>query len=57
MVLHKAIDTTDIKGVIDEHWEELRMLTSGDEGFDKVGRAPPFYRGRLLLVFSILSVV
>ena len=56
-MLHKAIDTTDIKGVIDEHWEELRMLTTGDEGFDKVGRAPPFYRGRLLLVFSILSVV
>ena len=45
--LHRAIDTRDIKGVIDVHWEELRMLTTGDEGFDKVGRSPPFYRGSL----------
>jgi len=36
--------THGIKRVISDQWDELRMLTSGDEGFDKVGRSPPFYR-------------
>ena len=44
VVMHGVLDTTEIQRVIDLHWEELRMLTTGDEGFDKVGRSPPFYR-------------
>ena len=46
LVLQGALDTTEIKHVLEHHWQELCQLSLGDEGFDKVGRSPPFYRFR-----------
>ena len=43
-VLKDALDTAALCDVLENHWGELRQLSLGDEGFDKVGRSPPFYR-------------
>jgi len=44
VVLRSAVDTTEIKQLLRDHWDDLAQLSLGDKGFDKVGRSPPFYR-------------